>query len=184
MFASLAELLTTMSSTLRRIVSGGQTGVDRAALDVGLAWGLPIGGWCPRGRTAEDGPIPARYPLRETESAKYDVRTRRNVRDSDGTLILTARRPRGRYGVDCCTPPRKSANRCWSSTSTCTRPRPQVRDWGRAARHRNSQRGRPAREHAAGDWPAVRGVLGIGPGGLDRETGEASRGPPGGTTSR
>ncbi|MEZ6054758.1 MAG: putative molybdenum carrier protein, partial [Planctomycetaceae bacterium] len=77
------------------IVSGGQTGVDRAALDVGLDLDLPCGGWCPRGRKAEDGPIDERYPLKETESAKYDVRTRRNVRDSDGTLVLTVGDPIG-----------------------------------------------------------------------------------------
>lgn len=71
-----------------RVVSGGQTGVDRAALDVALALGIPCGGWCPRGRRAEDGRIPARYPLLETPSPAYPVRTRWNVRDSDGTLIL------------------------------------------------------------------------------------------------
>ncbi len=71
-----------------RIVSGGQTGVDRAALDVALELGLPCGGWCPRGRRAQDGPIPSRYPLRETESEDYRVRTRLNVRDSDATLVL------------------------------------------------------------------------------------------------
>jgi len=84
-----------VSSSLRKIVSGGQTGVDRAALDVALDWGVPVGGWCPRGRRAEDGTIPDRYPLEETDSAKYDVRTRRNVRDSDGTLILTQGTPVG-----------------------------------------------------------------------------------------
>src|SRR3989442_2721366 len=70
------------------IVSGGQTGVDRAALDTALALGLPCGGWCPRGRRAEDGPLPTRYPLRETPSSSYPERTVWNVRDSDGTLIL------------------------------------------------------------------------------------------------
>ena len=72
-----------------RIVSGGQTGVDRAALDAALALGVAIGGWCPRGRLAEDGEIPARYPLVETQSEKYPVRTRLNVTDSDATLIVT-----------------------------------------------------------------------------------------------
>lgn len=70
------------------IVSGGQTGVDRAALDAAIACGLGHGGWCPRGRLAEDGPIPHRYQLRETRSTKYAVRTGKNVVDSDATLIL------------------------------------------------------------------------------------------------
>lgn len=70
------------------MISGGQTGVDRAALDAAAAAGLPIGGFCPRGRLAEDGPIPARYPLVETPSAEYPQRTEWNARDSDATLIL------------------------------------------------------------------------------------------------
>jgi hypothetical protein len=70
------------------IVSGGQTGVDRAALDAALAMGLAVGGWCPLGRWAEDGPIPRRYPLRETPTQDYAQRTEWNVRDSDATLIL------------------------------------------------------------------------------------------------
>lgn len=73
---------------LEKIVSGGQTGVDRAALDVGLVLGLTIGGWCPQGRRAEDGVIPERYPLSETPEGDYETRTRRNIEDSDGTLIL------------------------------------------------------------------------------------------------
>jgi Circularly permutated YpsA SLOG family len=77
---------------LERIVSGGQTGVDRAALDVALDLGIACGGWCPRGRLAEDGVIPPRYALTETASARYEERTERNVRDADATLIL-ARRP-------------------------------------------------------------------------------------------
>jgi hypothetical protein len=74
---------------ITKIISGGQTGVDRAALDVALEVGLPCGGWCPKGRKAEDGVIPERYPLLETASAVYPERTRRNVQDSEGTLILT-----------------------------------------------------------------------------------------------
>jgi hypothetical protein len=78
-----------------RLISGGQTGVDRAALDAAHALGIPCGGWCPRGRRAEDGPIAARYPLQETPSADYSQRTQWNVRDSDGTLVLTRGKPRG-----------------------------------------------------------------------------------------
>jgi hypothetical protein len=70
------------------IVSGGQTGVDRAALDAALAAGVPCGGWCPGGRMAEDGPIPPHYPLTEIPGSGYIERTRANVADSDGTLIL------------------------------------------------------------------------------------------------
>ena len=72
-----------------KIVSGGQTGVDRAALDVALALGVPCGGWCPQGRRAEDGRLDDRYPLQETPWHGYPQRTEWNVRDSDGTLILT-----------------------------------------------------------------------------------------------
>jgi hypothetical protein len=78
-----------------KIVSGGQTGVDRAALDVALELGLACGGWCPKGRRAENGPIPGRYPLTETSSRAYPQRTKCNVLDSDGTLILTFGRPMG-----------------------------------------------------------------------------------------
>ena len=80
---------------LKRIVSGGQTGVDRAALDAALSLNFPCGGWCPKGRRAEDGVIPARYPLRETDSPAYVRRTALNVADSDGTLILTRGALRG-----------------------------------------------------------------------------------------
>lgn len=71
-----------------RIVSGGQTGVDRGALDAAIALGVPHGGWCPKGRLAEDGPIAERYLLQELESPDYAARTEQNVVDSDGTLIL------------------------------------------------------------------------------------------------
>jgi hypothetical protein len=73
-----------------KIISGGQTGVDRAALDAARACGLDCGGWCPRGRRAEDGTISPEYPLAETPTVEYAVRTEWNVRDADATLILTA----------------------------------------------------------------------------------------------
>ena len=79
-----------MKSTLK-IVAGGQTGVDRAALEWALANGIPHGGWCPKGRKAEDGVIPPQFQLRETGSDNYSIRTRRNVRDSGGTVIFSER---------------------------------------------------------------------------------------------
>lgn len=76
-------------SVLEKIVSGGQTGADRAALDVAMELGIATGGWVPRGRRAEDGRIPARYrDLRETPSDAYELRTEQNVRDSDATLVV------------------------------------------------------------------------------------------------
>ena len=80
---------------IRRIVSGGQTGVDRAALQVALELGLGCGGWVPRGRRAEDGCVPDCFPMRETTSAGYPQRTRYNVRDSDATLIISRGAPTG-----------------------------------------------------------------------------------------
>ena len=71
------------------IRSGAQTGVDRAALDAALERAFPLGGWVPKGRRAEDGIIPAHYPLEETPTEEYQVRTEWNVRDSDATLIIT-----------------------------------------------------------------------------------------------
>ncbi len=74
---------------IEKIISGGQTGVDRAALDVALKLGITCGGWCPRGRKAEDGAIDPKYPLMETDSEDYSIRTKQNILDSDGTLVLT-----------------------------------------------------------------------------------------------
>ncbi len=73
---------------IEKVVSGGQTGVDRAALDTALELEICCGGWCPKGRRAEDGPLKALYALQETPSSRYPQRTGWNVRDSDGTLVL------------------------------------------------------------------------------------------------
>ena len=72
-----------------KIISGGQTGADRAALDVAIRHGMPHGGWCPKGRKAEDGPLGGQYQLIETPSASYLQRTEWNVRDSEGTVVFT-----------------------------------------------------------------------------------------------
>jgi len=74
---------------VEKIISGGQTGADRAGLDAALALGIPIGGWCPKGRRSGDGPIDDKYPLIEMKSRAYPPRTEKNVTESDGTVILT-----------------------------------------------------------------------------------------------
>jgi hypothetical protein len=79
---------------LTKIVSGGQTGVDRGALEAAIAWGLPHGGYCPRGRRAEDGVIPEIFELVETDSPHYPPRTAMNVGLGDTTLLLV----RGKEG--------------------------------------------------------------------------------------
>lgn len=72
-----------------KIVSGGQTGADRAALDFAIRHNMPHGGWVPKGRRAEDGPLPRHYLLDEMPTTGYPERTRRNVIESDGTVIIT-----------------------------------------------------------------------------------------------
>ncbi|MGC8917424.1 MAG: putative molybdenum carrier protein [Thermoanaerobaculum sp.] len=87
-----------------KVISGGQTGVDRAALDAALELGLPCGGFCPRGRRAEDGRIPDRYPLVELASPSYAARTWANVRAADATLVLASQPLSGgtRLTVEAC----------------------------------------------------------------------------------
>ena len=82
-------MTTTHIPKIVRIVSGGQTGADRGVLDAAIHCQIPHGGWCPKGRKAEDGVIPAQYLLKEMTSADYLVRTEANVVDSDATLIFT-----------------------------------------------------------------------------------------------
>jgi len=73
---------------LKKIISGGQTGIDRAALDFAIRFKIDCGGWCPKGRKAEDGRIDSFYPLSETIESAYPARTRKNIEQGDGTLIL------------------------------------------------------------------------------------------------
>ncbi len=84
-----------MKRKVRKIISGGQTGADRGGLDAAGKLGIPRGGWCPRGRRAEDGKVPPEYPLEETESASYRERTERNVLWADATVVFTEGPPTG-----------------------------------------------------------------------------------------
>jgi putative molybdenum carrier protein len=74
---------------VEKIISGGQTGADRAALDFAIAWGIPHGGWCPKGHKAEDGTIDGRYQLKATPEADPAQRTEWNVKDAGGTVVFT-----------------------------------------------------------------------------------------------
>ena len=87
-----------------KIISGGQTGVDRAALDVALKYGIECGGWVPAGRLDESGQIPDCYPLKELSEGSFADRTLANIRDSDGTLIIHVGEVAGgtEYTVQCC----------------------------------------------------------------------------------
>ena len=78
-----------------KIISGGQTGVDRAALDVALTTGIPCGGWCPAGRLDEFGKIPEHYPVHELQTGGFTERTLQNVKDSDGTVVIYSGERRG-----------------------------------------------------------------------------------------
>jgi hypothetical protein len=74
---------------IKKIISGGQTGADRAALDTAIKLGIPHGGWISKGRKAEDGPLPDKYQLQEMPTDSYPERTEQNVVDSEGTLIIS-----------------------------------------------------------------------------------------------
>jgi len=78
-----------LSLNIRKLISGGQTGADRAGLDYGLAHGIPIGGWCPKGRRAEDGVVPLQYPLQEHAESSYQPRTVQNLAAADFTAIFS-----------------------------------------------------------------------------------------------
>jgi hypothetical protein len=84
---------------IERVISGGQTGADQGGLDAAIRfWGVHmtrVGGWCPAGRRSEDGPIPLKYPLQEHEEWSYPPRTKKNVQESDGTVVFTSGEPTG-----------------------------------------------------------------------------------------
>jgi hypothetical protein len=121
---------------VRRVISGGQTGVDRAALDWALALDIPHGGWCPRGRRAEDGLIASRYRLQETPSERYAHRTRRNALESDGTLVLNAGALEAgtRLTVSICERIRKPVHVVQLDDVACEQEVERVREWLQANR--------------------------------------------------
>src|SRR5688572_13601458 len=84
---------------LKKVISGGQTGADRAALDAAITCAIEHGGWCPKGRRAEDGVIPPHYNLIETASSGYPERTEKNIVESDGTLILLPLKKQGDFSA-------------------------------------------------------------------------------------
>lgn len=89
------QLATKRANRQVKIISGGQTGVDRAALDVALKHGIDCDGWCPAGRLDEFGRIPDHYPVHELEVGGFTERTLQNVKDSDGTIAIYSAKPGG-----------------------------------------------------------------------------------------
>jgi len=81
-------LLSIITNNNLTIISGGQSGVDRAALDFALKYGISCEGYCPKGRLAEDGIIDKKYPLQETATSLYEERTVRNVDISDALILI------------------------------------------------------------------------------------------------
>lgn len=71
-----------------KVISGGQTGVDQAGLDAAIALGIEHGGYCPQNRRSEKGPIPDKYKLEELATFSYVDRTKQNIIESDGTLLI------------------------------------------------------------------------------------------------
>lgn len=143
---------------LQKIVSGGQTGVDRAALDVALAHDVPVDGWCPKGRRAEDGSIPDRYPLRETPSDGYAQRTAWNVRDSDGTLLIAPTPLEGGTALT-----REEADERGKPVLHVRPndpvPVPMIRAWGRVNNVRVLNVAGPRASEVDGIYDAARGIL-------------------------
>ena len=138
-----------------KIISGGQTGVDRAALDAAIELGIAHGGWCPLGRLAEDGRIPDRYQLRETDSPEYAVRTERNVVESDATLILYRGRISG--GTELTLRLAQRHGRPHMAVDLDAAPEPaEVRRWLDKSGWKSSTWRGPARARvrASGRWPA------------------------------
>ncbi len=137
---------------LTRIVSGGQTGVDRGALDAALESGFQCGGWCPQGRQAEDNPIPARYPLTEIAGGGYAERTLKNVLASDGSAILYFRKIEGgtQQTMVHCIEHGKPHETIDAASTSPEEARCEARSVHRGQQCRGAQRRRAAGEQMAG----------------------------------
>jgi hypothetical protein len=112
-----------------RVISGGQTGADRGALEAAIELGIQHGGHCPAGRRAEDGRIPDRYRLIETESADYAVRTERNVLGADGTLLVTRGAPTGGSALTAALARKHNRPFLHVDLDSAGDPRAAVREW-------------------------------------------------------
>ncbi len=151
------------TAPVAKVISGGQTGADRAALDAALAAGVPCGGAVPRGRLAEDGPIPARYAfLEELDSPDYRDRTERNVRDADATLVFTAGPPSGGTSLtlDLLRQHARPFLVVDRDALTVAEATARVRDWLRAVRPAVLNVAGPRESGAPGMYAYVRAVLG------------------------
>lgn len=144
---------------IEKIISGGQTGVDRAALDVAVELGIPCGGACPPGRKAEDGAIPARYPLLELPAGGYRARTKRNVHDADGTLILVRDQIAGGSAFTA-EMARRAAKPCFTVNLSAPAAPHEVAEWIKQNRIRVLNVAGPRESHAPGIHAAAMIYLG------------------------
>jgi hypothetical protein len=149
--------------TIRKIISGGQTGADLAALDFAIGRGIPHGGWIPRGRLTEAGPLPERYRLEEARTRSYAGRTEQNVLDADGTLIVSRGKLTG--GSALTRQLAKRHGRPWLHVDLGIIGQEEaagrIRVWLRENRIRTLNVAGSRASRDPGIYPAVRGLLGV-----------------------
>lgn len=158
---------------ISRVISGGQTGADRAALDAAIALGMETGGWVPRGRWAEDGRVPDCYPnMKETDSADPAIRTEHNVRDSDGTVVFSHGEVSGgtRWTVEVSGRLRKPLLRLDLSTQPVEDAAGRLREWIAAEGIEVLNVAGPRASEDAAIDSAVRAVLGVALGGTPADS--------------
>jgi hypothetical protein len=144
---------------VERIISGGQTGADRGALDAAIELAIAHGGYCPRGRRAEDGRIPDRYRLQETDSPEYAVRTAANVRAADATLLVTRGKPTGGSALTAGIARRHRAPLCHLDLARAPSPASQLASFLKEHDVRTLNVAGPRESHCPGIADEVRALL-------------------------
>ncbi len=147
---------------IKRIISGGQTGADRGGLEAAIVLGIPHGGYCPRGRLAEDGRVPDKYDLVETASRDYPDRTLRNIAEADGTLVFIERMdtagPGSRLTINTALKVRKPVLTIETSQSRKANA-PRIRSWLRRCKIETLNVGGSRESKSPGIEAAVKALL-------------------------